>query len=127
MFDKASGFLSKTQLWEDRCNRLNDVDYRPDALIHKASIAVQIQTSRRQSPWSGRASIRYGNSVHQISRSDNHPPGPDGRSLYMEITCSRLMTVRMTGHHHPDTTHFRKDFQQNFWNFGRTVVRPDGL
>jgi hypothetical protein len=77
VFDKASGFFSKTQLWEDRCYRPDDVDFRPDALIHKASIAIQIQTSRRQSSWSERSSIRYQNCVHQISRLDVHPPGPD--------------------------------------------------
>jgi hypothetical protein len=42
VFDQASGFLSKTQIWEDCCNRPNDVDSRPDVLIHKASIAIQI-------------------------------------------------------------------------------------
>jgi hypothetical protein len=34
-------FPSKTQLWEDRCNRPDDVDSRPDALILKASIAFK--------------------------------------------------------------------------------------
>jgi len=70
---QASGFLSKAQLWEDRCNRPDDVDFRSDALIHKASIAIQIQTSGRRSSWSGRVCIRYENCVHQINRSDNHP------------------------------------------------------
>jgi hypothetical protein len=46
---QASGFLSKTQLWEVCCNRPDDVDSRPDALIHKASIDFKIQTSERQS------------------------------------------------------------------------------
>jgi hypothetical protein len=58
VFDQALGFLSKTQIWEDCCNRPDDMDSRLDAFIHKASIAIQIQTSRRQSSWSGRASIR---------------------------------------------------------------------
>jgi hypothetical protein len=111
---KASGFLSKTQIWEDYCHRLNDVDFRPDALIHKSSIAIQIQTSKRQSSWSGCASIRYGNCVRQISRPDDHPPGPNTRSLYMEITCSGRANVWTTGHHRPDAAHFRKDFQRNF-------------
>jgi len=39
------GFPSKTQIWEDHWNRLDDVDSRPNALIHKASIAFKIQTS----------------------------------------------------------------------------------
>jgi hypothetical protein len=54
----------QTQIWEVCCNRSDDVVSHPDALIHKASIAIQIQTSGRQSAWSGRASIRYGNCVH---------------------------------------------------------------
>jgi hypothetical protein len=70
---QASGFLSKTQLWEDHCNRPDDVDSRQDALIHKASIAFKIQTSGRQSAWSGRASIKYGNCMHQINRPGDHP------------------------------------------------------
>jgi len=41
------GFLSKTQIWEDSCNRPDDVDSCPDALIHKASRAFKIQTSGR--------------------------------------------------------------------------------
>jgi len=92
------------------------VDFLLDALIHKASIIIQIQTS-------GRASIRYGNCVHQISRPDNPPLGPDVQSLYMEITCSGRVTVWTTGHHRPDVAHFRKEFQQNSRTIDRTVVR----
>jgi hypothetical protein len=66
------GFLSKTQIWEDCCNRPNYVDSRPDVLIHKASIVLKIQTSGRQPSWSGRVSIRYGNYVHQINLPDDH-------------------------------------------------------
>jgi hypothetical protein len=108
---KASGFPSKTQICKDRCNRLDDVDSRLDALIHKASIAIQIQTSGRQSSWSERPSIRYGNCVHQISRPDDHPLGPEARNLYIKIICSGRATVRTTRHHHPDAAHFRKEFQ----------------
>jgi hypothetical protein len=43
----AMGSLSKTQIWEDSCSRLNDVFSRPDALIHKASRAFKIQMSGR--------------------------------------------------------------------------------
>jgi hypothetical protein len=67
----------QTQIWEDCCNCLDDVDSRPDALIHKASIAIQIQTSGRQSSWSEQVCIRYGNCLHQISRLDDHPPSPN--------------------------------------------------
>jgi hypothetical protein len=84
----------QTQIWEDCCNRPDDVDSRPDVLIHKASIVNQIQTFGRQSAWTGCASIRYGNCVHQIDHPDAHPPGPDARNLYMEITCSGRVTVR---------------------------------
>jgi hypothetical protein len=46
----AIGFLSKTQIWEDRCNR-------SDALIHKVSIGFKIQMSEGLSSWSGLTSI----------------------------------------------------------------------
>jgi hypothetical protein len=104
---QALGFLSKTQFWEDRCNRPDDLDSRSDALIHKASIAFKIQMSGRQSPWSGCPSIRYGNCVHQINR-------PDARSISMEITWSGSATVRTTRHHRPDAAQNRNKFQQNF-------------
>jgi hypothetical protein len=39
------GFLSNTQIWEDRWNC-------SDAVIHNASIAFKIQTFGRQSSWS---------------------------------------------------------------------------
>jgi hypothetical protein len=81
----------------DRCNR-------PDALIHKASIAFKIQTSERQLAWFRRACIRYGNCVHQINRSDDHSPSLDARNFYMGIACSGSTTVRTTRHHRPDTT-----------------------
>jgi hypothetical protein len=38
----AMGFLSKTQVWEDHCNRPDDVDSSPNGLIHKASCAFKI-------------------------------------------------------------------------------------
>jgi hypothetical protein len=70
--------------------------------------------------------IRYENDVHQINRPDDQPPGPDGQSLYMEITCSGRATVRMT-----DTTvRMRlknwKEFQRNSQEVDRLVVCPDG-
>jgi len=42
----ATGFLSKTQIWEVPCNCPDDVKSRLDAFIHKASIAFKIQTVR---------------------------------------------------------------------------------
>jgi hypothetical protein len=41
--------LSKFNLREDFFNRPDDVDSRPDALIHKARITIQISPSGRQS------------------------------------------------------------------------------
>jgi hypothetical protein len=99
----AMEFLSKTQIWKDRCNR-------PDALIHKASIAFKIQTSGRQSSWSGCVSIRYGNCMHQINHPKDHFLGLDARSLDMEITCSRSATVQTTGHHCLYAAQIRKEF-----------------
>jgi hypothetical protein len=126
-------FLSKTQIWEDRCNRLDDVDSRPDMLIHKASIPFKIQTSGRQSSWSGHASIIYGNCMYQINRLDDHSLGPDAQTLDMEIACSRSATVRTTGQHCPDAAQIRKEVQQNFRKpFAQLSVRmpydyyPDG-
>jgi len=97
----------QTQIWDDCCNRPDDVDSRPDTLIHKASIVIQIQTFGRQSAWFGCVCIRYGHCVHQIDSPDAHPPGPDARNLYMEITCSGRVTVRTWLSN-------RKDFQQIF-------------
>jgi len=83
--------------------------------------------SGRQSAWSGRASIRYGNCLHQINRLGDRPLGPDARILGMDITCSGGATVRMTGHHRPEATLIRKEFQRNFRKADRTVVRSDAL
>jgi len=114
VFDQTSGFLSEAQLWEDRCNRLDDLDSRPNALIHKASIAIQIQTSGRQSTWPRRSCIRYENCVHQINRLDDHPPGPDARSLYMEITCNRCANVRTIGYHRADAAQKQERISAKF-------------
>jgi len=84
----AMGFLYKTQIWEDRYNRSDDVDFPPDVLIHKESCAFKTQTSGRQHSWSGRVSYIYGNCVHQINRSDDHSLGLDARNLNMKIACS---------------------------------------
>jgi len=81
-------FFLKTQIWEDNCNRLEDVDSRPDALILKASRAFKIQTSGCWSSWSGHSSFIYGNCVHQINRPDDKSYGQNARSLDMEIVCS---------------------------------------
>jgi len=125
MFNKASAFLSKTQIWEDCCNRPNDVDSSPDALIHKACIVIQIQTSRRQSAWSEHLCIRYGNCVLQINRLDDRSPSLDVRSLYMQITCSGSATVQTTGHHRPDAAQKQDRISAKFSEIESTVVRPE--
>jgi hypothetical protein len=112
--------LSKFNLREDCSNRPDDVDFRPDTLLHKARIAIQISLSGRQSalvrtrvhqlrklpirlqpfgrlpPWSGRAHSKYGNCMLKISRLDVHPPWFGRAKPYMEVTCSGRATVRTT-------------------------------
>jgi hypothetical protein len=102
------------------------VDSRPDALIHKARIAIQIPPSGRLSawfelalsingnctfdfnrldaflPWSGRALNQYGNCVLKINRPDDHPPWSGRAKPYMKITCSGRATVQTTVPHRPD-------------------------
>jgi hypothetical protein len=94
---QASRFLSKAQLWEDRYNRPDDVDSRPDALIHKASIAIQIQTSGRQSSWSGPACIRYGNCVHQINRPDDNPLVRTGEAFIRKLLAADMYLSERQG------------------------------
>jgi hypothetical protein len=102
------------------------VDSRPEALIHKARIAIQIQPSGHRSAWSRRAFnrygncvfnfnrpdvclswseralIRYGNCVLKINRPDVHPPRSGRAKPYIKITCSGLATVRTTMPHRPN-------------------------
>jgi hypothetical protein len=124
---QASRFLSKSQLWEDCCNRPDDMDSRPDALIHKASI-----TFKSRCP-------------HDC------PHGPNSRASNMEIACIRttvrttiplvrtrealvwkLLAAKVRSSGRQDTTvrtHLKnkKEFQRNFQKADRTVVRPDAL
>jgi len=127
-------FLSRTQLWEVRCNRPDDVDSLLDTLIHKASIAFK--------------------SKHL----DGSPLGSDTCASDMEIVCIRSTVLTTTplvrtrealvwkllaakvrpsgrqstnvwpiGHHRLDVAQIWKEFQRNFWKANRTVVRPDAL
>jgi hypothetical protein len=116
----AMGFLSKTQIWENSCNRSDDVNSHSDALIHKVSWAFKIQTFGNQSSWSGRASYIYGNCMHQINRPNDHSCGPDARSLNMEIACSEGATVQTIGQHRQDAAQIWKEFQ---WNFGKPIAQ----
>jgi hypothetical protein len=84
----AMGFLSKTQIREDSYSCPDDVDSRPDELIHKASHAFKIQTFGRRSSWPGHENFVHGNCVHQIHRPDGRFYGPDAPSLDMEIASS---------------------------------------
>jgi hypothetical protein len=56
VFDRASDSF-QVHIWEDCCNRPDDVDSHPDALLLKARIVIQIQPSGRLSAWSGRGCI----------------------------------------------------------------------
>jgi hypothetical protein len=115
----AMGFLSKTLIWEVRCNR-------PDALIHKTSIVSKIQTLGRQSSWSRRASIRYGNCVHQIKPSGRPFPWSGlAKRWYGNLVqrkCDRPddrapPSGRSSNHERIST---------KFWKADRTVFRPNG-
>jgi hypothetical protein len=69
-------------------------------------------------------------SIRQVSqfkskRQDTSHHGPDARSLYMEITCSKSATVRTTREHRPNTAHFKKDFSAKFSEF-RSHICPSG-
>jgi hypothetical protein len=110
------------------------VDFRPDALLLKARIAILIQQSRRLSAWSGhafnrygncgfdfnppdaclswsgRAHSKYGNCVLKINRPDGHPPWFGHVKPYMEITCSERTTVRTTVSHRSDATFKQERF-----------------
>jgi hypothetical protein len=143
VFDQASD-SSQNYIWEDCCNRPDDVDFHPDALLLKARIAIQIQPSERLSAWSGRAFNRYGNygfdfncpdaclswserahskygnCVLKINRPDGHPPWSERAKPYMEITCSGRATVRTRLSN-------KKDFQpksQKFWSHSCLSGRP---
>jgi hypothetical protein len=63
--------LSKFNLREDCFNRPDEVDSRPNALIHKARIAIQISPSGRQSA---------------LVRTTTYH-GPDASIADMEIAC----------------------------------------
>jgi len=69
VFDQASDSF-QVHIWEDCCNHPDNVDSRPNALLLKARIAIQIQPSERLSAWSGRAFNRYGNCGFNFNRSD---------------------------------------------------------
>jgi len=88
VFNQLCDFFPKTQIWEDSCNRSDDVYSRPNVLIHKASCAFKVKPSGRQSSWFGSSSFIYGDCVYQINRSDDSCYGPDVPSLDMENACS---------------------------------------
>jgi hypothetical protein len=102
------------------------VDSRLDTLIHKASIAIQTQMSVRRSSWSERACIRNENYVHQINRPDDHPPGPDSRSLIWKFLAAEVQLSGRQGTTVQTRLKNRKEFQRNSQEINRTVVRLDG-
>jgi hypothetical protein len=135
--------LSKFNLREDCSNRPDDVDFRPDTLLHKARIAIQISPSGRQSalvrtrvhqlrklsirlqpsgglpPWSERAHIKYENCVLKISR-------PDARSLIWKLLAAdvrpsgRLCLTVWT------QLSNRKDFQRKSQKILSLCFHPNG-
>jgi hypothetical protein len=84
---QVKGFPFQTQIWEDSYNHLDDIVFRPDAILDKASRVEDVQPSRRQSPLSERL------------------------DLVMKIACSRSATVRTLGQHRLDAALFRKEYQ----------------
>jgi hypothetical protein len=122
VFDQASGFLSK-----HRYGKITAAVWKTWIPVRMRSSIRQVSQfkSRRQSAWSGRACIRYGNCVHQIDRQDAHPLGPDAQSLYMKITCSGRTTVRTTVPHRPDAALKQERSSTKFLKF-RSHKCPDG-
>jgi hypothetical protein len=120
-------FSFQNQIWEDCCNRPDNVDSRPDALLLKASSQFKLNRPDASLPWSGRAYDKYGNCVQQITRPDGHPLGLDARSLYKEITCSGRATVRRTVPHRPDAALKQERFSakiSEFWSHSCLSERP---
>jgi hypothetical protein len=81
-------------IWEVHCNHLNDVESLPGALIHKASIAFKIQTSRCQSSWSRSSKHLYGN---YLQRKCDHPDDralPSGRGSKQERMSANFLKSR---------------------------------
>jgi hypothetical protein len=92
----AMGFSSKTQIWEDRCNRPDDVDSRLDALIHKASRTFKIQLFGRPFHWSGRAKPQYRNCVQlKYDRSDDRAT-PSRHGSNQEIILAKFWKADCT-------------------------------
>jgi hypothetical protein len=130
--------------------RLSVFDQGSDFLseIKYGKIATVVQTT--WIPVRTRYSLRQ---VHNSNSTVRMPVyhGPDERMTDMEITCSRspvrtavllvltreafirkllAVDVRSSGRQYLTVRtrlSNRKDLQRNFWNFSRTVVRPDGL
>jgi hypothetical protein len=86
---QVKGFSSQTQIWEDSCNRPDNMVFRPGAILDKASCAEEVQPFRRRSTLSGRSGLNE------------------------EIACSRSATVRTLGQHRLNAALFRKEYQAN--------------
>jgi hypothetical protein len=108
-------FSFQNQIWEDYCNRPNDVDSHPDTLLLKASSQFKLNHPDVSLPWSGRAStvrmaillVRAREAlVRKLLAADVRWLG------------RQCLTVRKW-------LSSRKDFQRKSRNFGCTVVRPD--
>jgi hypothetical protein len=88
LYTFGSRFIYKRWV-EVFCKKSDALSYFPDAILDKASRAEEVQSSGRQTPWSGRS------------------------GLNMKIACSRSATIRTLGQHCPDAALFRKEFQAN--------------
>jgi hypothetical protein len=60
LFDQASDSFQNT-IWEDCCNRSDDVDFCQDALLLKGSSQFKFNRPDASLPWSGHEFNRYGN------------------------------------------------------------------
>jgi hypothetical protein len=119
--------IFQNHIWEDCCNRSDDVDSRPDALLRKASSQFKFNRPDASLPWSRRVYDRYGNYVQRITRPDSHPPGPDSRSLYKEITCSGRATIQTIVPHRPNAVLKQERFSTKilkFWSYSCPSGRP---
>jgi len=116
----AMGFLSKTQIWEDHCNR-------PDVLIHKPSRAFKIQMSGRQPSWSGRGELI----IWKLCASDQPSGRPfpwSGRAKPKYGNCLQLKCDHPDDRATPSGHGLKQErISTKFWKVDCTVVHPDAL
>jgi hypothetical protein len=103
------------------------VDSRPDALIHKARIAIQISPSGRQSALVLTRVLQLKKLPNRLQPSGRLPIMVRTREAlygsYLHRTCDRPDDCVLPSGRGSQTG---KIFSENLGKFGRTVVRPDG-